>query len=207
MYVCMWALWCTFVKERSTADKSDFPKRLLHRISLSWLRLEASVSAAISSWTQKHTQAHTHSRRGWRSDGRRAHLIGATCSLGSWNSSLINRPKYHLIYHREVWTEGGKDVRESGGGTVEGDSSLLNTNKSQKLNLFTFTSWNLWKVVVTQSKLLSCYVNVPAHKLKGAFLFEACFLMWLDNVCTLHTLLSSESPWTTPPGHGKYTLL
>ena len=79
---------------------------------------KATVSAAISSWTRAHTcghthththtNAHTHSGRGWRVTGEGAHLIGAMSSSGSWNSSLINGPKYHLIYHGEGG-EGGEE--------------------------------------------------------------------------------------------------
>lgn len=78
--------------------------------SLSWLGSRVTVSAAISGWTRTHrtcTQMHTPTAgEDGEVMGEGARLIAAMSSLGSWNSSLINRPKYHLIYHGEGRTEG-----------------------------------------------------------------------------------------------------
>lgn len=58
---------------------------------------------------RSNTPDHTHlqmSQEDKKGDGKRAHLFGATNSLGLGNSSLINRPKYYLICPVEGWTMG-----------------------------------------------------------------------------------------------------
>lgn len=55
------------------------------------------------------TPDHTYlqvSQEDKKGDGKRAHLFGATDSLGLGNSFLINRPKYYLICPVEGWTMG-----------------------------------------------------------------------------------------------------
>lgn len=93
---------------------------------LSWLRSKASVSAAaaISCWSQ----THIHTERWWERGTR---------SLGPWNSSLINRPKYHLISHHgkgqtEEETEGGDERRW---GNCVGKRIPLNSDRNQTWTL------------------------------------------------------------------------